>query len=98
LSLGAHFGMSMKIGVPYKIENTVVEFVENERLAWRHFGGHIWRYELKPGEQAGMTEVTETFDWSTSKSPLFIEIMRYPRRNAASIDKTLDRLAKIFQG
>jgi hypothetical protein len=46
LSLGSKFGMSMKVGVPYRIENTVVAFVENETIAWKHFGGHVWRYEL----------------------------------------------------
>src|SRR3954449_13382080 len=45
LSLGAHFGMRMHLGAPYLIRNTVVEFEENRRLAWRHIGRHIWRYE-----------------------------------------------------
>ena len=44
LELGTKFGMEMKVGVPYKITNEVVEFIEGERIAWRHFGGHIWRY------------------------------------------------------
>ena len=43
LSLNTTFGMSMKKGMPYKITNTVVEFVEDKQIAWRHFGGHIWR-------------------------------------------------------
>ena len=30
LSLGSKFGMSMKIGIRYRITNTVVEFKENE--------------------------------------------------------------------
>jgi Polyketide cyclase / dehydrase and lipid transport len=98
LSLGSKFGMSMKVGVPYKIENTVVAFVENETIAWKHFGGHVWRYELRPGTEPGTTEVTETFDWSTSKGPLFLELARYPKRNAAAMEKTLDRMAALFAG
>ena len=39
LELGTKFGMEMKVGVPYKITNEVVEFIEGERIAWRHFGG-----------------------------------------------------------
>lgn len=88
--------MSMKVGVPYKIENTVVDFVENETIGWRHFGGHVWRYDLKPGAESGTTEVTETFDWSTSKGPLLLELGGFPKRNAKAIDKTLDRMAELF--
>ncbi len=49
LTLGSKFGMNMKIGAPYKIENTVVEFEEGRRIAWRHFGKHVWRYILAEG-------------------------------------------------
>jgi uncharacterized protein YndB with AHSA1/START domain len=38
LSQGATFGMSMKMGVPYRIKNTVEEFEEGRRIAWRHAG------------------------------------------------------------
>ena len=91
LTSGAKFGMDMRMGVPYKIENTVVEFEEGRLLAWQHFGGHRWRYVLEPAD--GGTKVTETFDWSTSKAPWFIELMRYPAKNAKSMEKTLERLA-----
>ncbi len=94
LSLGATFGMNMKLGVPYPIENTVVEFEGDRLIAWRHLGGHRWRYELEPVD--GGTKVTETFDWSTSKSPAALELLRVPQRNTASIEKTLDRLAARF--
>ena len=51
LSKGATFGMDMKLfGLPYKIRNTVVEYDENRQIAWRHFGGHRWRYVLEPTE------------------------------------------------
>ena len=90
LSLGARFGMSMRVGVPYAISNEVVEFEEGRLIAWRHFGGHRWRWELEPVE--GGTRVTETFDWSTAKSPVALEVMRIPARNARSIRATLDRL------
>ena len=92
LAMGSEFGMNMKAGVPYKIENTVVEFEEGRLIAWRHFGGHRWRYELAPAD--GGTKVTETFDWSTSKAPLFLELARYPAKNAKAMEKTLQRLAQ----
>jgi Polyketide cyclase / dehydrase and lipid transport len=94
LSMGSTFGMNMKLGAPYKIENTVMEFEENRLIAWRHFGGHRWRYELEPVD--GGTKVTETFDWSTSKSPFMLELMQAPKRNTKAIEKTLERLAARF--
>lgn len=90
LALGARFGMSMKLGVPYGISNEVVEFEEGRLIAWRHFGGHRWRWQLQPVD--GGTSVTETFDWSTARSPVALEVMRVPARNKRSIEATLDRL------
>ena len=94
LSLNATFGMQMKIGLPYKITNTVVEFEEGKTIAWRHFGGHIWRYILEPVD--GGTKVTEQFDWNKSKSPLVLKLRKSPQDNAKSIEKTLANLVKRF--
>jgi hypothetical protein len=94
LSLGAKFGMNMRIAVPYKMTNTVVEFEENSQIGWRHVGGHIWRYILEP--TAGGTQVTEQFDWNNAKSPLMLIIMRAPHNNGKSIEKTLKNLAAVF--
>jgi hypothetical protein len=82
--------MAMKLRVPYGITNEVVEFEEGRLIAWRHFGGHRWRWELEPVE--GGTKVTETFDWSTSRSPVALEVMRIPARNRRAIEATLERL------
>ncbi len=46
LALGSRFGMSMRLGVPYVIRNEVVEFDEGRRIAWRHYGHHVWRYTV----------------------------------------------------
>ncbi|MBB2498209.1 SRPBCC family protein [Amycolatopsis echigonensis] len=97
LSLGARFGMEMRMGAPYRIQNTVVEFEENRLIAWRHFSGHRWRWLLEPAGD-GRTEVTETFDWSTARSPLAIRLLGFPRRNAEAIEKTLARLGGMFPG
>jgi len=91
LSEGAKFGMDMKIGLPYRIRNTVVEFEDGKRIAWRHFGRHIWRYELEPAE--GGTKVTETFDWSKSLAPWYIERAGYPKKHPKGMAATLERLA-----
>ncbi len=96
LGLGSRFGMTMRVGVPYAISNEVVEFEEGRLIAWRHFGGHRWRWELEPVE--GGTKVTETFDWSTARSPVALEVMRIPARNARAIRATLDRLEAHLSG
>src|ERR1700691_269839 len=57
LTLGATFGMSMKAGVPYSMSNTVVEFEQDRRIAWktvlsgplgRFIGGRLSRPPLEP--------------------------------------------------
>ncbi|MFM8826524.1 MAG: SRPBCC family protein [Actinomycetota bacterium] len=96
LSLGATFGMDMKIGVGYSMTNTVVEFEENARIAWRHFGGHIWRYLLEPVE--GGTKVTEQFDWNTNRAPFMLRVLRAQERNAKSMEQTLQNLKARFGG
>lgn len=95
LSAGARFGMRMKVGVPYVITNRVVEFEEGRRIAWRHFGRHIWRYELEPVPEG--TRVTETFDWAGALAPQLLELTGYPQRNAVSIEKTLVRLKQVVE-
>ena len=90
LSEGARFGMDMKAGARYRITNTVVEFVEGERIAWRHMSGHRWRYEFRDVPEG--TEVTETFDWSTAKAKLPLELAGFPKRNLAAMRATLERL------
>ena len=96
LQLGTKFGMKMRLGLPYRITNEVVEFDEPNQIAWRHMGGHIWRYILRPvGEGAdAATEVTEEFDWRPSKLPL--QLVGVPKRNLASMEATLDRLVAHF--
>ncbi len=94
LSLNAKFTMNMRIVLPYRMTNTVVEFEEGRLIGWRHFGGHVWRYILEPVE--GGTKVTEQFDWNTNRSPLFLKLMKAVDNNSVSIQRTLENLAKRF--
>ncbi len=57
LALGDRFGMDMKITLPYKITNKVVEFEADRRIGWCHFAKAVWRYELEP--VGGGTHATE---------------------------------------
>jgi uncharacterized protein YndB with AHSA1/START domain len=94
LAKGDTFHVSMKLfGLPYKITNHVVELEPERRIAWRHFGGHRWRYELTPTADGG-TEVVETFDYSRYRglSKAFVELLGFPARNRSGIEGTLRRL------
>lgn len=98
LSKGAVFGMNMRIGAPYQMTNTVVEFEENRRIAWQPrpaiglarlvVGGRIWRYELEPVD--GGTRVRETWDISHERFPPALWAMRAMTK--ANMEKTLERL------
>ncbi len=96
LSLGARFGMDMRIVVPYRVVNTVVEFEEDRLIAWRHIAGHIWRYRLEP--IAGGTRVTEEFDYRTSRAPWALEFTRTPQKHVPAMRATLERLAQLVGG
>jgi hypothetical protein len=94
LSLGDKFGMNMRIVLPYKMTNTVVEFEENRLIGWRHVGGHVWRYILEPRD--GSTMVTEEFDYSTNRARPLLAAMKAIEKNGQAIEKTLDNLEKHF--
>jgi len=81
LSLGATFGMSMKMGMHYSTTSTVVEFEEGRRIAWqtgpkgkleRFVAGRIWRYELEP--RANGTLVRESWDISTDHQRALLKL------------------------
>lgn len=98
LSLGARFGMKMHLVIDYKVTNIVLEYKENELLAWRHFGRWIWRYELEDLGN-GSTRVTETFD--ARNSPLLARIWLSYRKaypwTQISIAKSLVRLKELVE-
>jgi hypothetical protein len=93
LSLGATFGMDMKLGAGYKITNTVVEFDEPNVIAWRHFNGHVWRYLFEPVD--GGTKVTEQWDARPAKNRIFLRLSGFPARNRKGILATLDKLSAM---
>ena len=96
LSLGAKFGMDMKMGPSYKIQNEVVEFIEGKQIAWRHKGHHVWRYILEP--VAGGTKVTEQFDYAKMRAKIVLYVLRSIPKNEKSMIKTLENLEKHFAG
>ena len=105
LTLGAKFGMSMKIGLPYSMVSTVVEFEENRRIAWqsrppgrmgRITAGRIWRYELEPVD--GGTRVRESWDVSQDKQRRLLKLGPIPAQHRTQMEKTLERIEEILTG
>jgi uncharacterized protein YndB with AHSA1/START domain len=102
LVLGSRFGMSMKMGVPYSMVSTVVEYEPDRRIAWqtrgpgpigKYVAGRIWRYVLEPVD--GGTLVRESWD-ITHESLLSKPVVRMgaeaTRRNMAA---TLVRIEEV---
>ena len=99
LYLGATFSMRMRWGAPYVIKNTVVEYDEDRRIAWRHFARHIWRYELtpQPGARTPSTEVVETFDWGPSPIGFLYPRTGIVQRNDDAIRSSLQQLKVLVE-
>jgi uncharacterized protein YndB with AHSA1/START domain len=102
LSLGSKFGMAMKMGIPYSMVSTVVEFEENRRIAWqprpsigfmrRFAGGRIWRYELEPRD--GGTLVRESWDIRQEVHKTSVRRMR--PKAIESMAATLERIERLL--
>jgi uncharacterized protein YndB with AHSA1/START domain len=100
LVLGSTFGMKMRIGIPYSMVSTVVEYEENRRIAWQprpaypianRLGGRIWRYELEPVE--GGTRVRESWDISHETIKALVRPAR--GRTVKAMESTLERLEEL---
>jgi uncharacterized protein YndB with AHSA1/START domain len=103
LALGSKFGIAMKMGVPYSMINTVVEFERPRVIAWRpnmtvpfgaRLGGRIWRYELEPVE-AG-TRVRETWDITAQPFLTRLVMRGAARQTKQAMEETLARIEKIL--
>ena len=104
LSLGAKFGMGMKIGLPYRMMNTVIEFEEGRRIAWApkpvfrgkerpKQAGRIWRYELEPVD--GGTRVRETWDATAERGFAIQKLLGANKRSATGMASSLANLERL---
>ena len=96
LYLGAKFGMSMRVKLPYRITNEVVAFEEDRLIAWRHLMHWVWRYELTAVD-ARTTLVREYFDANPSRSKKWLEVTGAIARNPKMIAKSLVRLKELAE-
>jgi uncharacterized protein YndB with AHSA1/START domain len=102
LELGSTFGMSMKMGLPYSMVSTVIEFDENRRIAWqttgptaigKHVGGRIWRYELEPVE--GGTRVSESWDIRHESAFTRPLVRQAAKKTGENMTATLERIEQV---
>jgi uncharacterized protein YndB with AHSA1/START domain len=105
LALGSKFGMSMKMGIGYSMENEVIEYEPNRRIAWqarppglpgKFTAGRIWRYELEPTDDG--TIVRESWEISKDKQKFFLRLGGLADKTRSNMEKTLDRIAEITSG
>ena len=104
VKLGDKFGMSMKVGLPYSMVSTVIEFEDNRRIAWQSrppgvfgkiSGGRIWRYELDPVD--GGTRVRETWDISQEVgTKMMLRNSRVHQHTRDAMEKTLENIEKLL--
>ncbi|HTU39127.1 MAG TPA: SRPBCC family protein [Acidimicrobiales bacterium] len=104
LSLGSTFGMSMKLGVPYSMVNTVIEYDPDRSIAWQTvlagplgkvIGGRIWRYQLE--DAPGGTKVTETWDIRQDKQRFLLRHGPVGTQTAGAMEKSLANLAALTE-
>ncbi|MGO9158482.1 SRPBCC family protein [Mycobacterium sp.] len=106
LAMGAKFGMAMRgrketLFIPYRTNNTVIEYEPDRRIAWKttflggRVGGRIWRYELEAAPEG--TLVRETWDVSQDKQKRMITSGSIPEQTADGMRATLERIAKLLE-
>jgi len=103
LSLGATFGMGMKVVVRYATVNRVIDFEEGRRIAWRTgpdglagrlLAGRVWRYELEP--VSGGTRVKESWDITDDHQRVLLKLGDiYSAKTRRDMKRTLERLEQV---
>jgi uncharacterized protein YndB with AHSA1/START domain len=105
LELGSRFGMSMKMGLPYSMVSTVIEFEPNRRIAWqtngptfigKYVGGRIWRYELEPAP--GGTLVRESWDIHEESITTRSLVRKGAEKTRKDMATTLERIDALVAG
>ncbi len=96
LVLGSQFAMNMRWKIAYRIANTVVEYKENELIAWSHLLKNRWRYEFKAID-ANTTQVTQWMDGRTARPRIWLKFNRVLQWGPIAIARTLVRLKEMAE-
>ena len=105
LELGTEFGMAMRMGIPYSMVSTVIEYEKDRRVAWQTrppsifrklAGGRIWRYELEPVD--GGTRVRESWDISEESPVTRGLVRRGAKATRENMEATLERIEELVTG
>lgn len=97
-AVGDIFSMGITKGV--QRDNTVVEFVEGELVAWRPSEpgqpapGHLWRWEVA-GREDGTCDVIHTYDWTDLTDSARME--RAALTTEEWLARSIDRLAALAE-
>lgn len=95
LTTGSSFSAKMRRGpIPYRMRSTVQEFEAGRKIAWAHFSGHRWRWEVEP-DGAG-TLLAETYDQSTAKFPPILRLLGYPKGHLTNVARSVANVAAHF--
>lgn len=97
LVLGSRFSTRMRLGLPYVMRNTVVEYEPDRVIAWHHLSKVRWRYLLEPLDGGTRTRVTEQWDPSGSPIARFYDLVGAQKLARTACEQTLPRLAAAAQ-
>lgn len=105
--VGQVFGIDMFHefqGGEYEMWNRLSVLEPDRAIAWRpgmkgddgevQYGGHEWRYDLKPAGDGSSTEVTLTYDWTDMPQELRERIGKVPPVDVHFLDDSLGSLAE----
>ena len=101
LKLGSTFGMSMKVGIGYSMESTVIEFEEDRRIVLadataEQGGGGLRRrahLALRARPVEGGTKVTESWDITQEQQKWLVRPAR--KKTVEAMAKTLARIEEL---
>ncbi len=84
----------------YQAEVTITKFEPDRLIEWTVGGnikpplGHVYGYELAPGEEDGTTQVTSYYDWSQLHEA-YREHLRFPIVPQTALRQTLGILDRV---
>jgi len=101
LGPGSTFGMSMKMGVPYSMESTVIEFEDCRRIAWQSRRPASSASSSPAGSGGTNWNRSRAAPWSAKAGTsagtpaALLKLGGLPTKTAANMARTLERIEEI---